>query len=473
LNFWSFYGGNEKSINPPAEKLPSLPVEDNDPSEYFPNDERMIFEHGQTLLSQFERKPDCFKEATTALKDGCKSLNLSDNDKIQYAVRLTKCKLAIANFAAPMECEDINYDVGRCVEAISKIPQLWVTYDRYHNEACTYQFKKMKCYYNLHATINDHIRLFSSENVVQMCVSVRCSVKRDSLEEIHRIISVIYKILKHQQNEKDTCREEEMKQIKQLHKELKEMMFDNTGSLKKDLSDSQLIARSISNLIIHFKEEFEKFSLNMRETFDDMNNANNQQLSILVDSEDMAQQVIQYLQKVNSVAQDTLSSQEQAYDNMEDIKYKHRELSNQWYNILQETSQNFHNLLGISQNEIQSLTKTLSDAREIHQDFVKILKPLNAVVDSASWLYDENLLGNCAIYAIPLLAIIHWMLFGKIIAIFGFIGKGAKGIALGMFEKTSVNGNLHGTIHDLNDGYDVMALTAIRRVQGQKRHSPI
>ncbi|CAI2163320.1 4971_t:CDS:10 [Funneliformis geosporum] len=340
------------------------------------------------LLTQFERKPDCFKEATTALKDGCKSLNLSDNDKIQYAVRLTKCKLAIANFAAPMECEDINYDVGRCVEAISKIPQLWTTYDRYHNEA------------------------------FQMCISVRCSVRRDSLEEIHRIIRVIYQILKHQQNEKNACREEEMKQIKQLHKEFKEMMYDNTGSLKKDLLDSQLLTQSISNLIIHFKEEFEKFSFNMRETFGDMNHANNQQLSILVATEDMAQQVFQYLQKINSVAQGTLSSQEQAYDNMEDIKYKHRELSNQWHNVLQETSRNFHNLLSTSQNEIQALTKTLSDAREIHQDFVKILKPLNAVVESANWLYDENISGNSAIYVIPLLAIVHWMLFGKIVAIF-------------------------------------------------------
>ena len=38
---------------------------------------------------------------------------------IKDAVQLTKCKFAIANFAAPMECEDINHDVGRCVECVS------------------------------------------------------------------------------------------------------------------------------------------------------------------------------------------------------------------------------------------------------------------------------------------------------------------------------------------------------------------
>lgn len=34
-------------------------------------------------LTILEKKHDCFKEATTTLKNGCKNVNLSNNDKIQ------------------------------------------------------------------------------------------------------------------------------------------------------------------------------------------------------------------------------------------------------------------------------------------------------------------------------------------------------------------------------------------------------
>jgi hypothetical protein len=49
------------------------------------------------------------------------------------------------------------------------------------------------------------------------------------------------------------------------------------------------------------------------------------------------------------------------------------------------------NLLEISQNEIQELTKSLSDAKKIHQDFMKFLKPLEFLIDFINWIYGKIL----------------------------------------------------------------------------------
>lgn len=103
-------------------------------------------------LTILEKKHDCFKEATTTLKNGCKNVNLSNNDKMQCkfnqglfffvfllnivisfnrfikfiikflwkkdAIRLAKCELATANLAFPMECDDFDHDVGKCIECV-------------------------------------------------------------------------------------------------------------------------------------------------------------------------------------------------------------------------------------------------------------------------------------------------------------------------------------------------------------------
>ena len=68
------------------------------------------------------------------------------------------------------------------------------------------------------------------------------------------------------------------------------------------------------------------------------------------------------------------------------MQNKHRELLDQ----LQEAKQNLQNLLDISQNEIQELTNSLNEAKKIHQDFMKIVKPLSVLADFASWLYGKH-----------------------------------------------------------------------------------
>ncbi|GES84636.1 nuclear fusion protein [Rhizophagus clarus] len=374
------------------------------------NEERMIIEHGQAALTTLEKKQDCFKEATITLKNGCRNINLSNNDKMQYAIRLTKCELAIANLAFPMECDDFDQDIGKCIESISRIPQFWTTYSGYFRE------------------------------VSQMCFAMRYSLERDLLEEYNRNVTFKYHhILKHLHEIMMTLRKEEVNRLSQIKQflinlakdvnELEETTSFNIGSLKGILSDFQIITQSALSQIIHLNEELGKFVPNARIILDEINNANEQQLSTIkeltVTSKDIIQvnfeklgQIYQHLQKIDAVARDILLSQEQVYDNMEDVKNKHGELLDQ----LQEAKNNLQNLLEISQNEIQELTKSLSDAKKIHQDFMKILKPLSILIDFINWIYDgkpftNNVITNNVIYVIPLFAIIFWILFGKIVAI--------------------------------------------------------
>ncbi|PKY47653.1 hypothetical protein RhiirA4_444965 [Rhizophagus irregularis] len=323
------------------------------------NEERMIIEHGQASLTILEKKHDCFKEATTTLKNGCKNVNLSNNDKMQYAIRLAKCELATANLAFPMECDDFDHDVGKCIESISRIPQFWTTYSGYFRE------------------------------VSQMCFAMRYSLERDLLEEYNRNVTFKYHhILKHLHEIMMTLRKEEVKRLSQIKKfltnmakdvnELEETTSFNMGSLKGILSDFQIITQSALSQIIHLNEELGKFVPNARIIFDEINNANEQQLSTI-----------------------------------KELTNKHDELLNQ----LQEAKENLQNLLDISQNEIQELTKSLSDAKKIHQDFMKFLKPLKVSIDFINWIYDGKPFTNNVIYVIPLFTLIFWILFGKMVAI--------------------------------------------------------
>ncbi|CAB5392557.1 unnamed protein product [Rhizophagus irregularis] len=365
------------------------------------NEERMIIEHGQASLTILEKKHDCFKEATTTLKNGCKNVNLSNNDKMQYAIRLAKCELATANLAFPMECDDIDHDVGKCIESISRIPQFWTTYSGYFRE------------------------------VSQMCFAMRYSLERDLLEEYNRNVTFKYHhILKHLHEIMMTLRKEEVNRLSQIKKfltnmakdvnELEETTSFNMGSLKGILSDFQIITQSALSQIIHLNEELGKFVPNARIILDEINNANEQQLSTIkeltVTSKDIIQvnfEKLGQIYQIDAVARDILLSQEQVYDNMEDVKNKHDELLNQ----LQEAKENLQNLLDISQNEIQELTKSLSDAKKIHQDFMKFLKPLKVSIDFINWIYDGKPFTNNVIYVIPLFTLIFWILFGKMVAI--------------------------------------------------------
>ncbi|RIA86250.1 hypothetical protein C1645_878771 [Glomus cerebriforme] len=367
------------------------------------SEEKMIIEHGQASLAILEKKHDCFKEATMALKNGCKDIDLSNNDKMQYAVRLTKCELATANLAFPMECDGFDHNIGKCIESISRTPQFWTTYSGYFRE------------------------------VSQMCFAMRYSLERDLLEEFNRNITFkYYDILKNLQEIMKNLRNEETNRLMQIKQflinlakdinELEKMTSYNTGSLKGILTDFQLTSQSALNQITHLDEELGKFIPNTKIILDEINNSNEQQLSTVKEltakSKDIIRinfeklgQIYQHLQKINNVAQDTLSSQEQIYENIEDIKNQHREL----VETVQEVKQNLRNLLNI---EIQELAES---AKNIQQGFIGIFKPIEVLLVFINSIFDGKAFAESSkesvVFGFLLLAVIFWKSHSKIMTI--------------------------------------------------------
>ncbi|KAK3822145.1 MAG: hypothetical protein J3R72DRAFT_358675, partial [Linnemannia gamsii] len=97
-------------------------------------------------LKAYDSKPDCFKDAARALRQGCKSIDIDEDEKTRYAIRLTTCEIATANMPVPQECHSLvaaesdphqqpkTNDIGRCVQSLGRIPQLWTSYSGYFRE---------------------------------------------------------------------------------------------------------------------------------------------------------------------------------------------------------------------------------------------------------------------------------------------------------------------------------------------------
>ncbi|KAF9966417.1 hypothetical protein BGZ70_002391 [Mortierella alpina] len=105
-------------------------------------------QHAADALSAYDHKSQCFKEAARALKQGCKSIDMDEDEKTRYAIRLTACEIATANMPVPVECREIGsyhqqrdstrttFDIGRCVQ-LRRVTQLWTSYSGYFREVKT------------------------------------------------------------------------------------------------------------------------------------------------------------------------------------------------------------------------------------------------------------------------------------------------------------------------------------------------
>ncbi|CAG8607328.1 24402_t:CDS:10 [Dentiscutata erythropus] len=427
------------------------------------NEEKMIIERGHAALAQFEKKQNCFKDAALTLRHGCRNIDISDNDKIKYAVRLTMCEIATANLVAPMECNDIVQDVGTCVEALARIPQLWTSYSGYFRE------------------------------VFHMCFAVRYSIERDLLEELHRNITqnqlINYSILRVQQNDMISWRKEEMARLIQLEKsqsmilnsvnvieKITSLASVNMVSLKDNLSDSQEIVQGTLGQLSQLRKELEEYRSKASEAFEEINSATNQQLISLKQSMEYVESIAKIntkisenLQKIDAALHNTLKAQEKVYNMIEIYKDQHQDLENQWQNSLLEARQNLQILLNISQSEIQLLTKTASDARKSQESIIKILRPLGVFVEFINWIYGITSIKYGMRYIIPWLAIpfvrflMSWMRFGRIMSIVVSLPRtSSSDFYLSEFDygghsfNSSLNGSFcssgNSVLHELSQG---------------------
>ncbi|RIB20073.1 hypothetical protein C2G38_2305273 [Gigaspora rosea] len=339
-------------------------------------------------------------------------LKLSNEEKMMIerghdAVLLTMCEIATANLVAPMECNDIVQDVGTCVEALARIPQLWTSYSGYFREVYL-------------------------------------------LEELHKNITqnqlINYSILRVQQDDMISWRKEEMARLIQLEKsqsmilnsvnvieKITSLASVNMVSLKDNLSDSQEIVQGTLGQLSQLRKELEEYRSKASETFKEINSATDQHLISLKLSMEYVESIAkinfkisQNLQKIDTALHNTLKAQEKVYNTIEIYKDKHQDLANQWQNSLLEAKQNLQMLLNISQSEIQLLAKTASDARESQESIIKILRPLGIFVEFINWIYGITFIKFGMRYIIPWLAIpfirflVSWMRFGRIMSIVEF-----------------------------------------------------
>ncbi|CAJ0830858.1 14504_t:CDS:10 [Entrophospora sp. SA101] len=331
------------------------------------NSERLLFtndnEYLSVSLAKFEKKSDCFKKAIGNLKHGCREINLSETIKIQFAIHLTKCEIATANLLVPMECQDFdreigNNEVGKCVESLSRTPQLWTSYSGYFRE------------------------------VFHICFAVRYSVEKDLLEELHRNITknqlFNYKILRNQQSEMIELRKEELKRLKMLEKfqsdilknvnEIEQLSID-TESFKGNLNNSRIIIQDILKYLFEFIEEFKTFQTNVKETFKEFDAINNQQLEII--NNVMEQE--ENLEKINVAKFQEISTQE----NQEFMKQLHQTLNESKLNLL--------TFLNSTQNEIKLFNEILIDSKEHQKDLINIFKPLVLISNIMNWFIGGDL----------------------------------------------------------------------------------
>ncbi|CAG8447230.1 8340_t:CDS:10 [Acaulospora morrowiae] len=404
------------------------------------NEERMIVEHGHAALARFERKQDCFKEAASMLKNGCRNVNFDDNDKIlcnitifndpffltsycscRYqhsdAVRLTKCEIATANLAAPMECDEFDEDVKReyhnyghltlatFVKFVRKFDpcQLWLK-----NEVS-------QMYMYMPGETDEPKGIFLLSDIPLL----------DLLEELHRNIThnqlMNYNILRVQQREMISWRKEEMLKLAQLEK-FQMMIFDNVNeiekttslvvanmmTLKDNLSETQDIAQHTLGRLSRLNEDLELYRSNSQRTYEDINRQLKHSMeyneNIIKSNIEKLAHILENLRSIESNLLEMSTTQEQVQDDMKEYKDKHRELSSQWDQTLTEAKKNFQLLMNFSQNEIQLLAQTVSDARESQRNIVKILRPLAFIMDLMNLIYGSVSYGNAVKYVIPWLS---------------------------------------------------------------------
>lgn len=105
---------------------------------------------------------DCFRDAAFTLHSGCRSLSVSKQDKVEYALLLTLCELSTANVQVPTVCIPPFKENGKarqCVMELARVPQTWTSYSGYFRDA------------------------------ESMCLAIRYPLERELVEQLHQNIT--------------------------------------------------------------------------------------------------------------------------------------------------------------------------------------------------------------------------------------------------------------------------------------------
>ncbi|KAG1854754.1 hypothetical protein C8R48DRAFT_318668 [Suillus tomentosus] len=105
----------------------------------------LISKHtGIGAFDGYMRKNDCFQDAARHAQSRCEVSHMSEDERIQVAIRLTLCELATArHHTPPLECSPFSnhvgshiphHAVGDCVDALSRSAQFWSSYSGYLRE---------------------------------------------------------------------------------------------------------------------------------------------------------------------------------------------------------------------------------------------------------------------------------------------------------------------------------------------------
>ncbi|KAF9279708.1 hypothetical protein BGZ68_007736 [Mortierella alpina] len=191
-------------------------------------------------LSAYDHKSQCFKEAARALKQGCKSIDMDEDEKTRYAIRLTACEIATANMPVPVECRDIGsqhqqgdpskeaFDIGR---SLGRVTQLWTSYSGYFREVKT------------------------------MCLAARYSMQHDELRSLQKNLArshadQIALLQDHRQEllQAHQLQSERLQELMQMHSTVATEMstlLTSAGALRHSLSSA---FDDISKLIKHSEQ---------------------------------------------------------------------------------------------------------------------------------------------------------------------------------------------------------------------------
>ncbi|KAG0356013.1 hypothetical protein BG005_005060 [Podila minutissima] len=159
--------------------------------------------YGSDALAAYDKKPDCFKKAAQALRQGCKSIDLDEDEK-------TKC----------MSKGSAIYFT---IESLGRVPQLWTSYSGYFREV------KVMCLAVQYSLENDELRNLQrnlTRNHADQIALLRA--QRQELLETHRVETA------------------QLKEIQDLHSKMgaqvnailtsASQMRDTLASILKDIS---------------------------------------------------------------------------------------------------------------------------------------------------------------------------------------------------------------------------------------------